>query len=260
MKRAGTFKSLDTRPVAASGYTIIELMVAVAVIGVLASISIFSFTKNRGRSACYGSIRELGILLSEARMQAQSTGLPVFLRFAEFRGCSQNRERCADEPLKLFMRWERIGCAVDQNSWADCPDADCLTKLCEVDTWLGETVVGHCCESFGSWIEVADTLRIALGGNTSSLIKLNEANSALNRMCWSGMDGVNKVAINGTKPCDFAAAPLAIAPITLACVDSAASNEAIEPLGDGLVQIDALTGLSRIFDPAKQADARTEEQ
>ena len=72
MKRAGTFKSLDTRPVAASGYTIIELMVAVAVIGVLASISIFSFTKNRGRSACYGSIRELGILLSEARMQAQS--------------------------------------------------------------------------------------------------------------------------------------------------------------------------------------------
>ena len=109
--------------------------------------------------------------------------------------------------------------------------------------------------------KVADTLRVATGGNTgeSNLIYLDDANSALNRMCWSGMDGVNKVAIAGANKCAFAAAPLAIESITLACVDSAASNEAIEPLGDGLVQIDALTGLSRILDPAKLADAGTEE-
>ncbi|MBR2979029.1 MAG: prepilin-type N-terminal cleavage/methylation domain-containing protein [Myxococcaceae bacterium] len=250
MKRAGTFKSLDPRPVATRGYTIIELMVAVAVIGVLASISIFSFTKNRGRSACYGSIRELGILLSEARMQAQSTGLPVFLRF--------DRDSLGDG--KLRVRWERLSCTGANDSWSDCPNPQCLALDKQCPGTPGGTAE-TCCESFGSWIEVADTLRVATGGNTgeSNLIYLDDANSALNRMCWSGMDGVNKVAIAGANKCAFAAAPLAIESITLACVDSAASNEAIEPLGDGLVQIDALTGLSRILDPAKLADAGTEE-
>ena len=252
MKRAGTFKSLDPRPVATRGYTIIELMVAVAVIGVLASISIFSFTKNRGRSACYGSIRELGILLSEARMQAQSTGLPVFLRF--------DSDSSGDG--KLRVRWERISCEGANDSWGQCPNASCLAvgSNCDAEP-EGENGPVDCCESFGSWIEVADTLRVSpanQNNGSSELIKLDA--SALNEMCWSGMDAVNKVAIAGTsQKCTFETAPLAIDSITLACVDSAASNEAIEPLGDGLVQIDALTGLSRILDPAKLADAGTEE-
>lgn len=241
----------------ARGMTLIELMVTVAIAGILASISIYSFGNGRQRSECYGTIRELRVLLSEARQQAQSTGMPVFLRFQRLPGLGSS----LDGGGKIYVRWERMGCTDGQNdSWSGCPAPACRTSgtLCSLDDSGNLTEAGAanraCCESFGSWIEVADTFRIAQAGQI--LTAVDEQNP-LNRLCWSGSDSVSKVVLATNEgQCAFDDANIAdILAITVGCVDKAdISSTDIAALiegqqGDGTISIDALTGLSRIVVP-----------
>lgn len=232
-------------PKAARGLTLIELMVAVAIAGILASISIYSFSNNRQRSECYGTIRELRILLAEARQKAQSSGLPVFLRFVPLSG----RGTSLDGEGKIFVRWERLGCAGGNDSW------NCVHGTpCAIDDKGNFTTSDSCneSESVGSWIEVADTLRIVYfdSGGNRKLAKGYSAENDLNFLCWSGTDSTRKVAVasmNGF--CAFDNVGNEIPDITLACVDKANTETMIELQGDGVVSIDAMTGLSRIDVP-----------
>lgn len=234
------------------GLTLIELMVAVAIAGILASLSIYSFSGSRQRSECYGTIRELRILLTEARQKAQSSGLPVFLRFERLAG----RGISLDGGGKIFMRWERIGCQGSNKSWSECPAANCVGangSACPIDEKGNLTGTDQtCCESVGTWIEVADTFRIVSGGN---LVKGDAAENALNRLCWSGTDSTRKVAAALTHGiCAFDEVGDGIPDITIACVDKSDVNALgrdamLDTRGDGTVSIDALTGLSRIAVP-----------
>ncbi len=242
---------------AARGLTLIELMLAVAITGILSSLAIYSFAGSRHRSACYGTIRELRILLAEARQKAQSSGLPVFLRFERL----PERGKSLDGGGKIFARWERIGCADGQNDgWSNCPDEDCLdvSNFCAVDASgnLSATANRTCCESFGPWIEVADTLRIVSQGNAgNTLVKGDAVDNPLNRMCWSGTDSTRKVSVTLQHGmCAFDVVGADIADIQLACVDerdlnTRAASAMLEPKGDGVVSVDMLTGLSRIAVP-----------
>lgn len=242
------------RSITERGMTLLELMVAVAIAGLLASISIYSFSSNRQRSACHATLRQIKILLSEARQQAQSSGLPVFLRFERLSG----RGTSLDGGGKLFVRWERIGCLNGQNdSWTDCPAADCLASatVCNIDdrgALLDTSQAGRaCCESFGPWIEVADTFRIV---NGAALLTADSGlANPLDKMCWSGTDVTLKVVSAGANKCVFDLPnPVPIQDLSFTCIDErdihSQSSDVMFEL-DGILRVDSLTGLSRITNP-----------
>jgi type II secretory pathway pseudopilin PulG len=66
-----------------SGYTLLELLVIVAIIGMMVLVSIPSFREMQKRSAVRAAARELGSVFHEARSQAIATGRYTGLRFQQ---------------------------------------------------------------------------------------------------------------------------------------------------------------------------------
>lgn len=235
------------------GMTLLELMVTVAIAGILAGVSLYSFSANKHQSACRGTIRTLRFVMSEARQQAQSSSLPVYLRFERLAG----RGFALDNQSKLFVRWERLGCAAADNSrWGTCPAPDCLLRneMCVLDDMgnVPSAADRTCCQSFGEWVEVADTLRVIVD---TSLVQGDSSDNPLNRLCWNGVDSPGKVvAATASSKCVFADDDnvAAIPRVTLACVhpdDVSETSQAAVTESESVVTVDAMTGLVRLETP-----------
>ncbi len=227
--------------------TLLELMVTVAIAGILAGISLYSFGNNRYRSECYGTLRTLRIVMSEARQQAQAGGLPVFLRFERLPG----RGIGLDGQGKVFMRWEKLGCN-GADTWTNCPASTCLTdtNVCAVNESgnFSTAIRTTCCVATGDWVEVADTLRIL---NDGEVISDEAAGSPLNHLCWNGLEGSRKLsAVHNGQKCVFDdSAAETIPDVVLTCVDKddvRETNASAMGETDGVLHLDALTGLTRL--------------
>ena len=189
--------------------------------------------------------------MSEARQQAQAGGLPVFLRFERLPG----RGTGLDGQGKLFMRWEKLGCADPSDTWSNCPAAACLADeaLCGVTSTglLEENASVTCCQETGDWIDVADTFRIFHSG---SVIAADAEGSPLNHVCWNGLDGSRKLAVvhNGSKCVFDDITSETIPEITLTCVDKndvRTTDATAMADTDGILTLDAMTGLARLTIP-----------
>ncbi len=72
------YKTQRTRPstIRTGGYTIVELMVVVVVIGVLSAIALPNFVGRNARNRCEGAARDVSVRMQMARQKAVSSRMP----------------------------------------------------------------------------------------------------------------------------------------------------------------------------------------
>jgi prepilin-type N-terminal cleavage/methylation domain-containing protein len=98
----------------ARGFTLLELMVAVGIFGILATMSVDYFAKLANRNKQVGSVRDIYVYLLEARGQARVGNQPVRmdLTTAQRNGI-----------LSSTLRWGRLPC---DDTWGrTCPTSSC---------------------------------------------------------------------------------------------------------------------------------------
>lgn len=100
------------------GTTLVELMTVVAIIGVMASMSLYGLNQLTLRSRQVGAVREVLTLVLEARTEARARNQPVRFEVVETTGAAPAHE----------VRWTRLPCT---DAWGrNCPDAACASATC----------------------------------------------------------------------------------------------------------------------------------
>ncbi|MGV3621729.1 MAG: pilus assembly FimT family protein [Archangium sp.] len=94
------------------GFTLLEMMVAVAVIGILASLSMYGLSRMTLNARRSGAIREVFMLVQEARSEARGRNQPVRLEV------TPGQNGASD------VRWGRLPCG---DVWGrNCPSTACI--------------------------------------------------------------------------------------------------------------------------------------
>ena len=152
------------------GLTLLELMAAVAVLGVLMALAVPSLQGGINSRRMSGAQRAIFLEAQEARMQARSSRQPVRLSIIQ----------SADGSGRVgpALRWERLDCAnAAEDKWgSQCPIPACLTQACGTG--------GCTCTEMGTPVPIPPNLDA----------------SSLEGLCWLG--GTSRVvAKSGTTTC-----------------------------------------------------------
>lgn len=98
----------------ARGFTLLELMVAVGIFGVLAALAADSFGKLAARNKQVGAVRDIYVYLLEARGQARVGNQPVRLDV---------QSAVRNGIIATTVRWGRLPC---DDTWGrNCPSPSC---------------------------------------------------------------------------------------------------------------------------------------
>ncbi|MFT3709130.1 MAG: prepilin-type N-terminal cleavage/methylation domain-containing protein [Archangium sp.] len=137
------------------GMTILELMVVVAIVGVMSSLSVYGFDRLTRVQRQTGALRELSMQLLEARAEARLHNQPV-------------RFELATVPTGTRVRWGRLPCG---DAWGrSCPSTACTST-----TTCGGTCV---CDSISSQVIIPNGVTI----------------TGLNGLCFLGSTGAPRGA------------------------------------------------------------------
>lgn len=117
----------------ARGFTLMEMMVTLAIAGVLLSLALVNFQRGIDRQRESEATRELGSFALRARQRALATNQPVRVVV------EQNVAR-PDGSRRTVARWERLQC---DNAWDNdtCPRAACQNTTCRATP--------ACCDELG---------------------------------------------------------------------------------------------------------------
>lgn len=113
------------------GTTLVELMVTVAIIGVMSSLSIYGFGRLTRIQRQVGGMREVAMLLGEARAEARARNQPV-------------RVEVLAAPAGTRVRWGRLPCG---DPWGRaCPSSACTSTAscgggCVCDQMSGDVTL-----------------------------------------------------------------------------------------------------------------------
>lgn len=98
----------------ARGFTLIELMVAVAIFGVMATVAVNAFGKLASQAKQTGAVRDIFVYLLEARGQARVGNQPVRI---DVTSATRNGQAVT------VIQWGRLPCA---DTWGrNCPSSSC---------------------------------------------------------------------------------------------------------------------------------------
>lgn len=110
------------------GFTLLEVMVTIAIVGILVGLSVMGFQSIINERRVTGAIREIWSLALQARQSAISHNQPV--RFVV-----EDVER--DGRTLKVVRWERLPC---EDAWGSaCPSSACTSATCRTGCPCDET-------------------------------------------------------------------------------------------------------------------------
>ncbi len=189
-----------SRGPAPRGMTLIELMVAVAVVGIIAALSVTGFQQLTTNSRESTAVREVYGQLMQARSIARSGAEPVRFELTEVE---------VDGRTFNQVRWSRLPCS---DTWGtNCPDSACDGSACGVS--------GCVCTQQGEPINVPTSVAII----------------GIDGLCFIGGTGVPRIRNSGDCVDLITNAPAANA-VTLTPSHGGVQRMEIEPL-TGMVRM-----------------------
>jgi len=158
----------------ARGFTLLELMVAVAVFGVMAALAVNAFGRLTAQAKQTGAVRDIFVYLLEARGQARVGNQPVRIDVTS---------TTVNNQVVSLVRWGRLPCS---DTWGrNCPSSSC---------GQGSTCSSGCaCQKQGEQLLVPATLTFT---NLSGLCFVGATGQTRKSSCLASDPAVNFVRID----------------------------------------------------------------
>jgi len=156
------------------GFTLIELMVAVAVFGVMATMAVTAFSRLSAQAKQTGAVRDIFVYLLEARGQARVGNQPVRI---DVTSTTRNGQAVT------LVQWGRLPCS---DTWGrNCPASSCGS---------GSTCSSGCaCQKQGDQVVVPTTMTFT---NLSGLCFIGATGQTRGSACTSAAAAVTYVRID----------------------------------------------------------------